>query len=134
MRLSSLFNYHVNQDSEWAQITFQIPASIDHPIDQTIGESDGALDQANWYFYQYADAKPLSWPSQLATTNREKLKLNIIIQDILIASYLPRGPLIPALKVLQHYEYLLAWKKNLPDIIGNTQGEVPALPHVLSLL
>jgi hypothetical protein len=108
--------------------------TMGHSFDDIVDEIDVALDDAQWYFYQDTDITPPCWSSQLATTNQEKLKLNVIIQDSLITTFTPGGPPISALKVLQQYENLLAWRENLPDIIGRSNSGAPGLPHMVSLL
>jgi hypothetical protein len=71
----------------------------------------------------------------LATTNREKAKLTLIINDATMMLYGLKEHRISASNVLQLYERLVAWRKELPDSISNIEGNnSPALPHVLSLL
>jgi hypothetical protein len=71
----------------------------------------------------------------LATTNREKSKLTAIIQDVATLMYAHYGPQVSAHHLLQQYGRLVAWREELPGVIGNIENNnSQALPHVLSLL
>jgi hypothetical protein len=122
--------------SEWAQMTFQVPPSINAPVPFDDMEENGdKLDEAKWYFYRYVNDQCPAWSSFLATTNREKSKLIVIIQDVVTMMYTPYGPRLSAQQVLQQYGRLVTWREDLPSAIGNIErNNSQALPHVLSLL
>jgi hypothetical protein len=78
-----------NKSSEWTQMTFHVPPTVECTHYDGVEEND-----AKWYIYRHANVNPESWPSLLATTNREKSKLNAILQDIATMMYTrerPRG-------------------------------------------
>jgi len=61
--------------------------------------------------------------------------LTAIIQDVVTMMYTQHGPQIAAHHLLQQYGRLVAWRDDLPSIIGNPENNhSQALPHVLSLL
>jgi hypothetical protein len=77
----------------------------------------------------------LAWPSLLATTNKEKAKLTDIINDVTTLLYEQQSESISARQVLKLYKRYLAWRKELPSIIGDIEvNKGQTLPHVLSLL
>jgi hypothetical protein len=126
---------NVNQISEWAQMTFQVPPIVNPPPYDNVEERDTDLDDAKWYYYRYLNDQCPAWPGLLATTNREKSKLTAIIQDVTTMLYTDRGPQISARQLLEHYGRLVTWRKELPDVVGNIENNnSQALPHVLSLL
>ncbi|RFU26362.1 hypothetical protein B7463_g9968, partial [Scytalidium lignicola] len=117
---------------EWAQMTFQDPGSINFSPLEFVGEVDKMLDKASWHFYRYINDNCPSWPGFLATTNREKSKLVIIIHDVLKLMYNEQGiSQITAQQVLELYRRLTSWHKQLPEAIANI--EFNTLPHALSL-
>jgi Fungal specific transcription factor domain len=124
-----------NESREWAQMTFQVPPLINSAIYNDIEEIDEEIDAAKWYFYRYVNDQCPAWPGLLATTNREKSKLTTIIQDVVTMMYTHYGPQISAHHLLQQYGRLVAWREDLPSVIGNIENNnSQALPHVLSLL
>ncbi|KAJ5052033.1 uncharacterized protein L3040_001793 [Drepanopeziza brunnea f. sp. 'multigermtubi'] len=124
-----------NLNIEWAQMTFQAPPIIDLAAYDGVEANDANQDIAKWYIYRYAKQQPEAWPSLLATTNREKSKLNAILQDIALMIYTRRDIHISAKQFLHQYERLKKWREGLPDEIGNIEGQDrPVLPHVLYLL
>lgn len=124
-----------NLTIEWSQITFQVPPTVHSASYEEVEDNDDKLDEAKWYFYRYVNDQCPAWPGLLATTNREKAKLTAIIQDISIMLYSQHPPQISARQVLQKYSRLVAWRQDLPAVIGNIEdNNSQALPHVLSLL
>ncbi|KAH8656216.1 hypothetical protein BGZ60DRAFT_385086 [Tricladium varicosporioides] len=123
-----------NLNIEWALVTFQVPINVqDTP--HAFKEHDTKLDNARWYFYRYVNDQCPAWPSLLATTNREKSKLIRIIQEVSVMLYTQQGPLLSARRILQQYNKFVAWREDLPSIIGDIeQNSCQVLPHVLSLL
>lgn len=126
---------HTNGVSEWAQMTFRVPTNVGLAASTDLEEADGQLDDAKWYFYRYLNDQCPAWPGLLATTNREKSKLVLIIEEILTTMYSSQGQQRAALEILQLYSRLVAWREALPSMIGNVENNTSqALPHVLSLL
>jgi hypothetical protein len=121
--------------SEWAQMTFQVPPTINATPFDSIEENEDKLDEAKWYFYRFANDQCPAWSSFLATTNREKSKLIAIIQDVATTMYSQQGPQLSAHHVQQLYSRFVAWRNDLPSIIRKIKSNnTQALPHVLSLL
>ncbi|TVY91214.1 Nitrogen assimilation transcription factor [Lachnellula willkommii] len=124
-----------NLNVEWAQITFQVPVTVDYTAFDTIEEDESKLDEARWYFYRYVSDQCPAWPGLLATTNREKSKLIRIIQDVSTMMYSQQAPKLSPRQILQQYSRFVAWQDDLPSIIGDLENNnSQALPHVLSLL
>ena len=124
-----------NKSREWAQMTFQVPPDIKSVPYHEVEENDEEIDAAKWYFYRYVNDQCPAWPGLLATTNREKSKLTLIIQDVVTMMYTHYGPQLTASNLLQQYSRLVAWREELPSVIGNIENNNgQALPHVLSLL
>ncbi|PMD47099.1 hypothetical protein L207DRAFT_522551 [Hyaloscypha variabilis F] len=124
-----------NLNMEWAQMTFQVPPTINPAVYHDCEENEEEMDAAKWYFYRYVNDQCPAWPGLLATTNREKSKLTAIIQDIVTMMYTHYGPQISAYNLLQQYGRLVAWREELPSTIGSIEeNNGQALPHVLSLL
>jgi hypothetical protein len=124
-----------NLNVEWAQMTFQVPPTINSTINLDVEENDEEIDAAKWYFYRYVNDQCPAWPGLLATTNREKSKLTAIIQDVVTMMYTNYGPKISAHHLLQQYSRLVEWREQLPSTLGNIEdNNGQALPHVLSLL
>jgi hypothetical protein len=124
-----------NRPSEWAQMTFQVPAKVDYATLDAAEENDLKLDDARWYYYRFVNDQCPAWPGLLATTNREKAKLIAIIQDVATMLYSQQGPRLSAHHVLQQYGRFVAWEEHLPKVIGDIENNnSQALPHVLSLL
>ena len=115
-------------------MTYQVPPIVDSVPCDSIQESDASLDEAAWYFYRYASVEPEQRPSLLATTNREKSKLNAVLQDIATMIYTRSGPLVSATDFLQQYTRLKLWREELPSKIGNIEPNRHVLPHVVYLL
>ncbi|PBP15634.1 hypothetical protein BUE80_DR013600 [Diplocarpon rosae] len=123
-----------NLNIEWAQMTFQVAPSIDSVPESSIeGDDSDNQDVANWYHYCFASENPVErWPSLLATTNKEKSKLNIILQDIATMFYSRPDARISALEFLHQYRRLKEWREELPDEIRNIEGHKRrVLPHLL---
>ncbi|CAL3969898.1 hypothetical protein PZA11_007552 [Diplocarpon coronariae] len=126
-----------NLNIEWAQMTFQVAPIIDLVPECSVERDDSDnQDVANWYHYRFASETPVErWPSLLATTNREKSKLNVILQDIATMLYTRPDARISALEFLHQFRRLREWRDELPDEISNIEGHKrQVLPHVLSLL
>ncbi|PBP20368.1 hypothetical protein BUE80_DR008851 [Diplocarpon rosae] len=104
-----------NLNIEWAQMTFQVAPSIDSVPESSIeGDDSDNEDVANWYHYCFASENPVErWPSLLATTNREKSKLNIILQDIATMFYSRPDARISALEFLHQYRRLKEWREEV---------------------
>jgi hypothetical protein len=116
-------------------MTFQVPPSPNSALYDDIEEVDDKIDAAKWYYYRYVNDQCPAWPGLLATTNREKSRLTAIIQDVVTMMYTQHGPQISAHHLLQQYGRLVAWRDDLPSVIGNIENNnSQALPHVLSLL
>jgi hypothetical protein len=116
-------------------MTFQVPPTVSSALDSDIEENGNMLDEAKWYFYRYVNDQCPAWPSLQATTNREKSKLTLIIQDVVTMMYSQQGQQISAHHVLQQYSRFVQWREELPGILGNIESNnSQALPHVLSLL
>lgn len=117
-------------------MTFQSPLIIDLAPYDSVETNDANQDLAKWYIYRYAsEQQPDAWPSLLATTNREKSKLNAILQDIAHMMYTQRGTPVSAGQFLKQYGRLKEWREELPGEIGNIEGSNRLiLPHVLYLL
>ena len=112
-----------------------MPPRLDSAPYERYESGDDKLDEAKWFFYRYAKDQVPSWPGLVATTNREKSKLMVILQDVVTMMYAHQGPPISARNVLRLYGRLLSWRNGLPNIIGNIEKNAgQALPHVLSLL
>jgi len=121
--------------SEWAQMTFQAPPIVESAVYNSTEEVDDLLDNQNWYPYRFSKEQPEARRSLLATTNREKSKLNVILQDIATMVYSQRGPSISARQFLFQYGRLRAWREQLPDVLSSFEdGNEKVLPHVLYLL
>jgi len=96
---------------------------------------DNADDLRKWYFYRYFGDETPGWPALLATTDREKSKLMKIINDAATLMYSTEGARLTAAVVLDIYARFVAWRRMLPQSIGNIDSyKSQALPHVLSLL
>lgn len=120
---------------EWSQMTFQMPPSFTQISLETSKEKDEELDNAKWYFYRYVNDQCPAWSGLMASTNREKIKLIDIINDVTTMFYNTSGPPIQADHILQHYTRYLHWREGLPSSIGDIENNnSQALPHVLSLL
>lgn len=116
-------------------MTFQVPPIIESAPYDGIEENDASLDNENWYPYRHARLQPEARRSLLATTNREKSKLTVILQDISTMIYTQRGPSITARQFLHQYSRLRAWRDELSEELGNVKdNSQQILPHVLSLL
>ena len=127
-------NSPANPNSEWAQVTFQFPSILElRDIENTDDEED-SLDNMRWHFYQFEKGQCQSWPSLLATTNREKVKLVSIINDVSMMIWSPLSNTITARPVLEQYRKFVAWRLALPSILGDAETGTQGLPHVLSLL
>ncbi|TVY82922.1 Nitrogen assimilation transcription factor [Lachnellula suecica] len=122
-----------NLNVEWAQMTFQIPMTINYATLNAVEENDPTLDEARWYFYRYVSDQCPAWPGLIATTNREKSKLIRIIQDATSLMYSKQGPKSSALQILQLYRRFVTWEDDLPNVMGDIENN-NSLPHVLSLL
>ena len=124
-----------NGPSEWAQITHQVPPHVSYvPLDIT-EEGNSKQDKSTWSLYRYFSDQCPAWPSLLATTNREKAKLLIIIHDVSTMLYSGGAEQLSANQVLQQYRRFTTWRKSLPSVIGDLDNNhSQALPHVLSLL
>jgi len=124
-----------NDPSEWAQMTFQVPPIVESATDDSTEEADNNLDNGNWYPYKHAKEQPEPRRSLLATTNREKSKLNVILQDIATIIYSQRGSPVSARQFLYQYGRLRTWREELPDELADFEDSTRyALPHVLYLL
>ncbi len=116
-------------------MTFQVPPDIQSVPYREVEDDDEEIDAAKWYFYRYVNDQCPAWPGLLATTNREKSKLTLIIQDVVTMMYTHHGSQVSASSLLQQYGRLVAWREKLPSVIGNIKNNNgQALPHVLSLL
>jgi len=116
-------------------MTFQVPATVDYMAFDAVEEYELTLDDARWYFYRFVSDQCPAWPGLLATTNREKSKLIRIIQDVATMLYSQQSPRLSAHNVLLQYSRFVAWKEDLPSVIGDIENNnSQALPHVLSLL
>lgn len=102
------------------------------PVEDT--PDDTSLDESPWYFYRYEEDKCPAWPALLATTNRERVKLNSIISDVGTMMYGSPPTAITAHHILEQYGRFLAWRAALPAALSNIGSKSQALPHVLSLL
>lgn len=136
MLVDACFGFAIpsNEVSEWAQMTFQVPPTVESAHHERVEDNDADLDDAMWYSYRYANVIPESWPSLLATTNREKSKLNVILQDIATMLYTQRGPTVSAKDFFQQYTRLRLWRDQLPSRIGSVETNSHVLPHVVYLL
>ena len=93
------------------------------------------MDEARWYFYRDVDDQCPAWPGLLATTNKEKNKLIVIIREMTSVLYGPRSQFIEAHQILTQYSKLANWRDDLPDSLRDLEGNInQALPHVLFLL
>jgi hypothetical protein len=126
-------NSPANPISEWAQSTFQFPSILGfRDVENT--REDASHDKLPWHFYRYEDDRCPAWPSLLATTNREKIKLIGIINDVSMMIWSPLSNIITARHVLEQYSKFVAWRVALPPALGDAETTTQALPHVLSLL
>ncbi|PVH73256.1 hypothetical protein DL98DRAFT_431669 [Cadophora sp. DSE1049] len=124
-----------NLNIEWAQMTFQAPPIVESATYDTTEEMDAILDNGNWYPYKNAKEQPEPRRSLLATTNREKSKLNVILQDIATMIYSQHASPISARQFLHQYGRLRVWREELPDGLVNFEDSTQhVLPHVLYLL
>ncbi|XMA13649.1 hypothetical protein WAI453_006440 [Rhynchosporium graminicola] len=124
-----------NLNIEWAQMTFQPPPILESAVYNSTEEADDILDNKNWYPYRFSKEQPDARWSLLATTNREKSKLNAILQDIAMMIYAQRGISISARQFLFQYGRLRTWREQLPDVLSSFEdGNEKVLPHVLYLL
>ncbi|OBT76461.1 hypothetical protein VF21_04003 [Pseudogymnoascus sp. 05NY08] len=119
---------------EWAQVTFQFPSILGFRDVENTHDEEASLDKSTWYFYRYEEDQCPSWPSLLATTNREKIKLISIINDVSMMIWSPLSNTITARHVLEQYSKFVAWRVTLPPLLGDAETSTQALPHVLSLL
>ncbi|OBT93674.1 hypothetical protein VE01_08019 [Pseudogymnoascus verrucosus] len=118
---------------EWAQSTFQFPSILGfRDVENT--HEDATHDKLPWHFYRYEDDQCPAWPSLLATTNREKIKLISIINNVSMMIWSPLSNTITARHVLEQYSKFVAWRLALPPVLGDAETTTQALPHVLSLL
>ncbi|KAL2073464.1 hypothetical protein VTL71DRAFT_10788 [Oculimacula yallundae] len=124
-----------NLNIEWAQMTFQPPPILESAVYNSTEEVDDILDNKNWYPYRFSEEQPETLRSLLATTNREKSKLNAILQDITMIVYSQRGLSISARQFLFQYGRLRAWREQVPDVLSSFEdGNEKVLPHVIYLL
>lgn len=115
-------------------MTFQFPSLLEiREVENTHDEED-SLDELPWYFYRHEEERCPAWPSLLATTNREKIKLISIINDVSMMLCNPLSNTITARQVLEQHGKFVDWKVALPTILGDAETITQALPHVLSLL
>ncbi|KFY05406.1 hypothetical protein O988_00017 [Pseudogymnoascus sp. VKM F-3808] len=118
---------------EWAQVTFQFPTNVGfHAVENN--HEEASLDESPWYFYRHKEDQCPAWPSLLATTNREKIKLIRIINDVSTIICHPLPNTITACHILEQYGRFTAWREALPPMLGDAETSTRALPHVLSLL
>lgn len=117
-------------------MTFMVPALPQVPLHSLEMDSlqQHNLDSAQWYFYRYVNDQCPAWPGLLATVNREKSKLAMIIYDTVVL-YGTSGAGIQARQILTLYVRYRTWRERLPASIGNiAKNNSQALPHLLSLL
>jgi hypothetical protein len=119
---------------EWAQVTFRSPPVLSFCAVEDTHDKESSLDELPWYFYPNEDDQCPAWPSLLATTNREKMKLISIIDDVTWMMYGSSSKVITARQVLEHYGRFIAWRTALPQILGDVEHNSQTLPHVLSML
>ncbi|TGO80923.1 hypothetical protein BPOR_1523g00030 [Botrytis porri] len=132
---------NLNILSEWAQVTFRMPAALIIEVPATksieeIQENEAAVDSMMWGMYKFPedDDSVTNYHCLIATTNREKMNLMAIIRTTNILMYNTDGSRIVASDILHLYGRLVAWRKFLPSIISNTDDKgTQILPHVLSL-
>lgn len=130
-----------NGFSEWAQVTFRMPAALIVEVPPTksieeIQKNEAEIDSMLWGMYKYPEDDDIVTKGHclIATTNREKMNLMAIIRTISILMYNTDSPLIAASNILHLYGKLVAWRKFLPSIISKTDNnDTQILPHVLSL-
>src|SRR5690348_4950594 len=94
VRVSRLLIPHTKELSEWSLATFQVPLAIIGGPSEGLEDSDDEvqeatiiLDACNWYFYRSVNDTCPAVPGLLATANREKSKLMIIINDVAAKLY-----------------------------------------------
>ncbi|KFZ03336.1 hypothetical protein V502_11034 [Pseudogymnoascus sp. VKM F-4520 (FW-2644)] len=119
---------------EWAQVTFQFPTTLRFRDVENTRDEEASLDKSAWYFYRHEEDQCPAWPSLLATTNREKVKLISIINNVNMMICSPLSTTIKARQVLEQYGKFVAWRVALPSSLGDAETSTQALPHVLSLL
>ncbi|KAM0146401.1 hypothetical protein ACHAPG_011160 [Botrytis cinerea] len=132
---------NLNILSEWAQVTFRMPAAliIEVPATKSIEEiqkNEAEVDGMMWGMYRFPkdDDSVAKRHCLVATTNREKMNLMAIIRTINILMYNTDSSQIAASDILNLYGRLVAWREFLPSIISKTDSkDVQILPHVLSL-
>ncbi|KAL5348286.1 hypothetical protein ACLOAV_006768 [Pseudogymnoascus australis] len=119
---------------EWAQVTFQLPLILGFCDVENTPDENASHDELPWYFYRYEGDRCPAWPSHLATTNREKVKLISIINNVSMMICSPLSTTITARQVLEQYREFATWRAALPPILGDAETRTETLPHVLSLL
>ncbi|KAF7880489.1 uncharacterized protein EAF02_007335 [Botrytis sinoallii] len=126
---------------EWAQMAFKMSPAYIPDLQPTqsakeISLWEDGVDNLSWAPYRFPTeftSVPI-FPCLTATTNREKMKLVDIINDITILLYNTTGPQISAEALWIIYRRLLTWYEDLPGSIARIGGEeIQTLPHVLSL-
>lgn len=117
-------------------MTAQVPV-LNNSIAYKIAQKSDTVNQdlAQWFSYTSSDAEYRGRASLLTTTNREKSKLTDIINDITTMYYGLASAEISPIQILQLYDRLTNWKKDLPESIRELEvRNEQALPHVLCLL
>jgi hypothetical protein len=115
-------------------MTFRVPTNFPLNLPETAEDNDNGLDDAQWYYYRYADDQCPAWPGLIATTNREKAKLTDIIRGATAMMYGPPSQIIQAHHILEQFRRYVSWREALPSVLGNLENNSQALPHVLSLM
>lgn len=115
-------------------MTFQFPTTLRFRDVENTQDEEASLDMSAWYFYRHEEDQCPAWPSLLATTNREKIKLISIINNVNMMICSPLSTTIKARQVLEQYGKFVAWRVALPSSLGDAETSTQALPHVLSLL
>jgi hypothetical protein len=120
--------------SEWAQVTFQSPTPLRCSPVENNSDEEASLDESPWSFHLLEIDQCTAWPSLLATTNRQKIKLIDVISDASLMMYGSHLNVITAHHVLDLYGRFITWRAALPLIIRDVEPSNMVLPHVLALL
>ncbi|KAL5351050.1 hypothetical protein ACLOAV_004624 [Pseudogymnoascus australis] len=120
--------------SEWARVTFQSPTPLRFRPVENNSDEEASVDESQWSFDLYENGQCTAWPSLLATTNRQKMKLIDVISDASLMMYGSHLNVITAHHVLDLYGRFITWRAALPLLIRDVESSSKALPHVLSLL
>lgn len=123
-----------NEDSDWAQFTFQVPTLFQVPASLDLPNFSISQDTESWRLYRHLGDK--SQPEQHSFTtcvSAAHAKLLRIIHDTLALFYHGHEASASARDLMVQYERYVVWKDNLPDEIAMADETTRQVPHVIAI-